>query len=97
MFQKKQGLNRLPNGTLYVNYTWTPTDDQIGQQLIVVSVTDSALLNTLENFYVSIFLPELELNLECCDLRNENCDHIMGQGEFSKGETIYLKIQLIEV
>ena len=90
-------MNKLPNGTLYVNYTWTPTDDQIGQQLIVVSVTDSGFLNTLENYYVTISLPELELNFECCDLRSEDCDQVIGIGDFSKEETIYVKIQLIEV
>jgi hypothetical protein len=86
----------LSNTTWYVNYTWTPNDNSVGQNLITITTTDSGNLNTLQNFYINILLPELELNKECCDLRNENCSELIGSGDYILGENLYLKIQLIE-
>jgi hypothetical protein len=93
-----KGLNQLTSDSWYVNWTWTASDSQIGENLIVVSATDSGFLNTQQKYYVTILLPELNLNLTSCDLRTKNnCDQISGFGDFLTSETIYTKIQLIEV
>jgi hypothetical protein len=43
-------------------------------------------------------IAELSLDRKCCDLRYQNCSLINGYGyEFSTRDTIYVKIELIEV
>ena len=43
-------------------------------------------------------MPEVDLDRECCDLRNENCTEINAFGNgISENQKIYVKIEIIEV
>lgn len=43
-------------------------------------------------------MPEVNLNNECCDLREEDCSSVIAFGQgFSTVDPIYVRIQLEEV